>query len=186
MIKSIGKLLLKISGWKLDITVPIHTVPKCILIAAPHTTNWDFYYTKIAFWAMDIPLKYFIKDAWTKPWYGFVIKSMGGIGINREQRSNMVEFGAELLQKSEHLYLLNTPEGSRSRAEKWKTGFYHIAKNAQVPILLAYADYEKKMTGIGKIINLENKTQEEVFEEIENYYKNVKGKFPENCNPKIY
>lgn len=186
MIQSLGKLLLKLSGWKLDIAVPLHIVPKCVLIAAPHTTNWDFYYTKIAFWSMDIPMKFFIKDAWTKPWYGFIIKSMGGIGINREQRNNMVDFGAELLQNSDRLYLLNTPEGSRSRVEKWRTGFYHIAQKANVPILLAYADYEKKMAGIGKVLTLENKTQEEVFEEIQAFYKNVKGKFSENYNPKIY
>lgn len=186
MLQSIAKFILKLHGWKLDISVPIDTIPKCVMIAAPHTTNWDFYHTKIAFWALDVPMKFFIKDTWTKPWYGFIIKSMGGIGVNRLQRSNMVEYGVALLKHSSNLYLLNTPEGSRAPAPKWKTGFYHIAKQAQVPILLAYADYQKKMTGIGKIINLEGKSQEEVFAEIQEFYKDIKGKYPENFNPKIY
>lgn len=186
MKKFIGKLFLKITGWKLDISVPIKDVSKSVLVAAPHTTNWDFFYAVFSFWVLKIPMKFFIKDSWTKPWYGFIIKSIGGIGINREQRSNMVEFAVELLKNNDQLYLLNTPEGSRSRADKWKTGFYYIAKKAEVPIVLAYADYDKKMVGIGKIIRLENKTQEETMTEIENYYKNIKGKYPENYNPKIF
>lgn len=186
MKKFIGKFLLSIMGWELDITAPVHTIPKCVLIAAPHTTNWDFYYAVSAFWAMGIPMKFFIKDSWTKPWYGFIIKAMGGIGINRTQRSDMVNHAATLLKNADHLYMLNTPEGSRSFAEKWKTGFYYIAQQANVPILLAYADYKKKMTGIGKVIQLENKPKEEILAEIEAYYYNIEGKFPENYNKKIY
>lgn len=186
MKKPIGKFLLAIMGWKLDITVPVQNIPKCVLIAAPHTSNWDFYYAVSAFWAMGIPMKFFIKDSWTKPWYGFLIKALGGIGINRSQRSDMVGFAAKQLKENQHLYMLNTPEGSRSYAEKWKTGFYYIAKEANVPILLAYADYHKKFTGIGRVIELQNKTKEEVLAEIEDYYKDIQGKFPENYNKKIY
>ena len=186
MKKFLGKFFLRLMGWKLDISVPVHSISKSVLVAAPHTTNWDFFYAVFSFWAMDIPMKFFIKDSWTKPWYGFLITSVGGIGINRSERSNMVEFAADLLSRNENLYLLNTPEGSRSRAEKWKTGFYFIAEKARVPILLAYCDYEKKIAGIGKIIHLENKTQEEVLSEIETFYRDKKGKYPENYNPKIY
>jgi len=184
--KLIGKLFLGIMGWKLDITVPVHDISKCVLVAAPHTTNWDFFYAVSSFWAMGIPMKFFIKDNWTRPWYGFLIRGVGGIGVNRSQRSDMVGYAAELLKNNDNLYILNTPEGSRSYAERWKTGFYYIALQANVPILLAYADYEKKMAGIGKLIHLENKTKEEVLAEIENYYLNVKGKYPENYNKKIY
>ncbi len=186
MKKFIGKMFLKLTGWKLDITVPVKNISKCVLVAAPHTTNWDFFYAVFSFWAIGIPMKFFIKDSWTKPWYGFIIRSVGGIGINREQRSNRVDYAAELLKNNDDLYLLNTPEGSRSRAEKWKTGFYYIAKKAEVPIILAYCDYEKKMAGIGKVIRLEEKSKEEILMEIENYYKDIKGKFPENYNPKIF
>lgn len=186
MKKFLGKSILGLLGWKLDISVPVQNIPKCVLVAAPHTTNWDFFYTIICFWAIDIPMKFFIKDSWTKPWYGFIIRFFGGIGINRAQRSNMVDHATGLLKSQNSLYMLNTPEGTRSRSEKWKTGFYYIAKNADVPILLAYCDYEKKIAGIGKRIDLEGKSKEEILAEIENFYRNIKGKFPENYNPKIY
>ncbi len=186
MKKHIGKAFLALSGWKLDISVPVDKIPKCVLVAAPHTTNWDFFYAIFSMWALEIPMRFFIKDSWTKPWYGFLIRAVGGIGINREQRSNKVDFAVDQLQKSETLYMLNTPEGSRSWAEKWKTGFYHIAQIANVPVVLAYCDYEKKMAGIGKVIRLDGKTKEEVLLEIQEFYKDIKGKFPENYNPKIF
>ncbi|NLN33610.1 MAG: glycerol acyltransferase [Flavobacteriaceae bacterium] len=186
MKKFLGKSILKLIGWKLDISIPIEKIPKSILVAAPHTSNWDFFYTIISFWALEVPMKFFIKDDWTKPWYGFIIKSMGGIGIDRSQRANRVDYATELMKNSKALYLLNTPEGSRSRAEKWKTGFYYMAKKAEVPILLAYCDYEKKIAGIGKIIHLEKKSKEEILTEIQEYYIHVKGKYPENYNPKIF
>lgn len=186
MKKMIGKLVYAINGWKLKNGLDIDQVDKCILICAPHTSNWDFYYTLAAFWQMGIPMKMFIKDAWTKPWYGFVIKTMGGIGIDRSQRNNMVQFAADLLQNAEHLYLLNTPEGSRSRAGKWKNGFYYIAKEAQVPIVLAFCDYKKKEAGIDKIVQTQGRTLEEVMQEIEDYYRTVHAKYPENYNQKIF
>lgn len=186
MKKFIGRLLFKILGWKLDISVPVDSISKCVLVAAPHTSNWDFIYSVLAFWYLDIPMKFFIKDNWTRPWYGFLFKALGGIGINRSQRSNMVEYAAQLLRETEHLYLLNTPEGTRSRAEKWKTGFYYIAKKAEVPIVLAYCHYGKKIAGIGKVVCLENRTMEDVLTEIEDFYLDKEGKYPENYNPKIY
>lgn len=186
MKKFLGKLSYALSGWKLNNKMNLQNVDKCILICAPHTSNWDFYFTLGAFWQMEIPMKMFIKDAWTKPWYGFFIKALGGIGIDRSQRNNMVLFAADLLKKSDRLYLLNTPEGSRSYAEKWKNGFYYIAKEAHVPILLAYADYEKKEAGIEKIVSTENRSLDEVMQEIEDYYKNIKAKYPENYNSKIF
>lgn len=186
MKKGIGWLFFKIAGWKVDISVPVKEIPKCVLVAAPHTSNWDFFYTVMGFWLQDIPLKFFIKDSYTRPWYGFIMRWAGGIGVDRSKRSRLVEYGAEVLKERQHLYLLNSPEGSRSRAEKWKTGFYYIAKGAGVPILLGYCDYEKKKAGIGRVINLDGKNQEEVFEEMQDFYKEIKGKHPEKFNPKIY
>lgn len=186
MKKVLGKLFFKVMGWKFDDSFPVKEIPKSVLIAAPHTSNWDFFYAIFAFWYMEIPMKFFIKDSWTKPWYGYFIKALGGYGIDRSQRANMTDFGVKLLNETDHLYILNTPEGSRSWAEKWKTGFYYMAQKANVPILLSYCDYEKKISGIGKAIYLENKTREEVLIEIEEFYKDIKGKNPENYNPKIF
>lgn len=186
MKKSIGWLFFKISGWKFDSSIPLKKIPKCVLVAAPHTSNWDFFYAIFAFWYIKIPIRFIIKDSYTKPWFGFFFKWLGAIGVDRSRHQNMVNYAAELLTNSNRLYLLNTPEGTRSRVEKWKTGFYYIAQKADVPILLGYCDYSKKNAGIGKVIEIKNKTMEEVLDEIQDFFKNIKGKYPENYNPKIY
>ena len=111
---------------------------------------------------------------------------MGGIGIDRSQRHNMVDFASDILKKSDKLYLINTPEGTRSRAEKWKNGFFYIAQKADVPIVLAYCDFKKKRAGISKIVETENRTLEDVMDEIQDFYKNVTAKHPALYNPKIH
>lgn len=182
----LGFLFFKLMGWKFDFRVPVKDIRKCVLIAAPHTSNWDFFYAIFAFWYLEIPMKFFIKDSWTKPWYGYFIKKLGGIGIDRSQRSNKVDFAVDLLETTPHqLYILNTPEGSRSWAEKWKTGFFYIAQKANVPLVLSYCDYQKQMAGIGKVIYLDGRSKEDVLLEIQDFYKNIKGKYPEKYNPKI-
>lgn len=186
MKKLLGKLMLSSIGWKLDNHIDLTKVDKCVLVCAPHTSNWDFYFTIAAFWQMDIPMKMFIKDAWTKPWYGYFIKQLGGIGIDRSQKHNMVDFATKILNNADRLYLVNTPEGTRSYAEKWKTGFFHIAQSANVPIVLAYCDYQKKRAGISKIVQVENRTLDEILNEIEKFYQNVEAKHPELYNKKIY
>ncbi len=186
MKKALAKLLYKLGGWQLNNKLNLTDINKCVLVCAPHTSNWDFYYTVAAFWQMEIPFKMFIKDAWTKPWYGYFIKKMGGIGIDRSQRNNMVDFAASVLNQHQKMYLLNTPEGTRGYAEKWKNGFYYIAQKAQVPILLAYCDYQKKQAGIGKIVQTKNRSLEEVMQEIQEYYQDVTAKYPELYNKKIY
>ena len=174
-------------GWKLENSDElIKKVHSCVLVCGPHTSNWDFVVTVGAFWKMGVPMKMFIKDDWTKPWYGFVIKWLGGIGVDRSQRQNLVEHAGQLLRdKSERLYLVNTPEGTRSFAEKWKRGFYYIAKEGDVPILFAYADYAKKIAGITGYIHPNENSVEEVLAYARKFYANVSAKYPENFNKNI-
>ncbi|ODS82975.1 MAG: glycerol acyltransferase [Cytophagaceae bacterium SCN 52-12] len=182
----IGRLLFGIAGWRLDIDVPVHAISKCVLIAAPHTSNWDFYYAIAAFWMMGVPVRFFIKDSWTKPWYGFVIRALGGIGVNRAQRSNLTGYAVQLLRERTDLYLVNSPEGTRAYTERWKTGFYHIAVEAEVPILLGYVDYRQKKGGIAKVVQHKGRSKEEVMQEIQAFYEDKVGRYPENYNPKIF
>ncbi len=178
--------MLSIAGWKFETRVPVEDFKKSVLVCAPHTTNWDFYYCLACFWSMGIPYKIMIKDNYTKPWYGFIFKSLGCIGVNRGQRNNLVEHAASLIKKSDSLALVNTPEGTRSWSKEWKKGFYFIAKRAGVPVVLAYADYKNKTAGIAKVISVKDKTVKEVLEEIQGFYKPEMAKYPENYNPEIY
>ncbi|MGM5630959.1 1-acyl-sn-glycerol-3-phosphate acyltransferase [Apibacter raozihei] len=186
MKKIIGRFMLWIAGWKFECSIPVNDFKKSVLVCAPHTTNWDFYYCLACFWSMGIPYRIMIKDAYTKPWFGFIFKELGCIGVNRGQHNNLVDYSAALIKKSESMSLINTPEGTRSRAKEWKKGFYFIAKRAGVPVVLAYADYKNKIAGISKVIHIGDKTVEEVFNEIEGFYKPEMAKYPDNYNPQIY
>lgn len=187
MKKLIGSLIYFLMGWKLEnndeLTRKVHS---CVLVCGPHTSNWDFVVTVGAFWKIGVPMKVFIKNSWTKPWYGFFIKAMGGIGVDRSQRHNMVEYVGDLLKnRNERLYLVNTPEGTRSFAERWKKGFYYIARAGEVPVLFAFADYKLKRAGITGYIDPQTHSLEEVLQYAEDFYANVTPKFPENFNRNI-
>jgi 1-acyl-sn-glycerol-3-phosphate acyltransferase len=170
-------------GWTFDNHLPAE-VQQCVMIAAPHTSNWDSLYTKLAFIVMNIPVKITIKDSYLKPPFGPFVRAMGGIGINRnprqtgEQRPSMVQAMADLFKTHPRLVMLVTPEGTRSLQPKWKTGFYHVAVQAGVPIALAYLDYAKKEAGVGKIIYPSGDIAKDL-QEIMAFYATIQGKHPE-------
>lgn len=186
MKKLIGSLVLKLMGWKLIVKEDLSQIPSCVMVCGPHTSNWDFVVTVAAFWKIQIPMKLFIKDSWTKPWYGFIIKWMGGIGVDRSQGQNLVRYAGKLLQDdSQRLYLVNTPEGTRSYVEKWKKGFYFIAKEGNVPIIFASADYKHKQAIIKGVIHPKDHSLEEVLEFAKDVYQDIHPKHPENFNRDI-
>ncbi len=186
MKKIIGSCILSIIGWKIKVSHDFANIDKCILVSAPHTSNWDFILGILTFWKLERPLKVIIKDSHTKAFYGGIIRWLGGIGVDRSQRNNLVDF---IKQEFEHsdFSLVITPESSRSFSKKWKLGFYHIAIGANVPICLAYADYKHKELGLGKEIkDIKNRSLEDILKEIEGYYLDKNARFPEQYNPKIF
>lgn len=188
MKKFIGKLALKLWGWKIVLEGDVNNLDRCILVVAPHTSNDEYILGNFAYWALEKPLKVIIKDDHTKAWYGGIIKALGGIGIDRTQKNNLVQFVADELKK-DSFSLVITPEGTRSWVPKWKKGFYHMAIAAKVPIVLAAGDFGRKTIFLGKKISvedLETKSFEEIMDELEEYYSHITPKNPENWNPKIY
>lgn len=181
--KYIAKLLLKLSGWKVNPIVP-KEAQYSVMIAAPHTTNWDAYYTRLAFYILDIPMKVAIKDFWTNPPLGWLIKPFGGIGINRkpkvegEKRQSYVEAMAELIKNNRPIAMVIAPEGTRKLSKQWKTGFYHTAVEANVPITFGYLDYKKKEAGVGGFV-YPSGDMEKDMKVIMDFYRNISGKFPE-------
>ena len=179
MRKIIGSLLLKLLGWKVVLEGDLDNLNRCVLIVAPHTDNIEYLLGNLVYWKYNKPLRVIIKDAHTKAWYGFIVKALGGIGINRSQRNNLVQFVTELFKK-EDFSLVICPEGTRSRVEKWKLGFYHMALGA---------DFKTKKIHIGRKISvedLESRSFESIMDEIQDYYKDFTPKYPEKWNPKIY
>lgn len=190
MKKFLGKLILKIIGWKIVLQGDVDNLDRCILVVAPHTHNSEYLLGNLAYWALGKPLKIIIKDTHTKAWYGGIVKALGGIGIDRSQKNDLVSFVAKQFAK-EDFSLVITPEGTRSWVPKWRKGFYHMALAAKVPIVLAAGDFKTKTMYLGYKIPYEKIASvpyEEIMHEIQEYYVkyHITPKVPQNWNPKIY
>jgi 1-acyl-sn-glycerol-3-phosphate acyltransferase len=183
MKKIIASTILKLLGWKTSMEAT-EGMDKCVMIAAPHTSNWDFPFTILTFWKHDIRFSFFIKDSYTKSIFGGVFRAMGAIGVDRSKGKNLVDFASDLLKSKEKLVIIVPAEGTRSYVQKWKTGFYYIAKNADVPIALGFLDFKEKLAGVGPLVYTSNNMDLD-FKKIEEFYKDKTGKNPELYNPII-
>lgn len=178
-------LVMKIFGWKIDKDFP-QDLKRCVLIAVPHTSNWDFLFAIATFKVMKIPIRFTIKKDWVRFPFSLITKPLGALGINRkprkegEQRQSMVDYMTSLFQENHDLVMVVTAEGTRARVEEWKSGFYHIAKNAGVPIAMGYLDYENKIAGIKPELFYPTDSQDADMKFIMNYYKNGKAKNPKD------
>ncbi len=142
---------LKLAGWKVAGELPAAGA-KCVLIAAPHTSNWDLPYTLMTGFALRLQLYWMGKSGLFAFPFGGVMRWLGGIAVNRDQRTNLVAASAEALKAaSGAVQLVVPPEGTRGATRHWKTGFYYIALQANVPIVLAYMDYERRIAGLGPV-----------------------------------
>ena len=184
MKKLIAKFLLFIFGWKAAYK-PEFKIPKTVMLAAPHTTNWDIVFALAVYWLEGIDAKFLIKNSYTNSFFGFFFKWLGAIGVDRSKNNNLVDYSVQLFNESEGLVLMVPAEGTRRRVEKWKTGFYHIAKNANVPVSLGYLDYKKKIAGVGDVYRLTGDFEVDM-QKIEDFYKDIEGKYPEFYNKKIF
>lgn len=180
--KRLAELLLRLSGWRLNPDVP-KEVEHCVIIAAPHTSNWDIYYARLGFYIMGVPLKFTIKREWMRFPLNLIIGPLGGLGIDRRPRDasgtrpSYTQIMAELLNSHDRIAIMVTPEGTRSKVEKWKTGFYYAAVEAKAPICLGYLDYVKKEAGVGKVIHPSGDIETDL-KAIMAFYKDIPGKKP--------
>ena len=183
MKKIVSKLILYVMGWKVVSDIP--TQKKYVIIVAPHTSNWDFIIGRCFGYMLEIEAKYLGKSQLFSFPYGWIFRLLGGIPVDRSKNNNLVAYAVDLFKCTDHLVLGLAPEGSRSRVEKWKLGFYHIAVGANVPIALAYLDYAKKEAGIGEMFLPSGEIQKDL-QKIENFYKCISPKYSEKYNSKIF
>ncbi|MEN4982260.1 1-acyl-sn-glycerol-3-phosphate acyltransferase [Acinetobacter modestus] len=183
MFEKLAEKSLNLMGWELDNHWDLN-VDQCVMIAAPHTSNWDALYARLALKALGVNVRLTIKDSYMKFPFGPFVRAMGGIGIDRsvkqegQARPSMVQLMSDLFKTHPKLVMLVTPEGTRAKQEQWKTGFYHVATTAGVPIALAYMDYAKKKTGVGKIVYTTGDYEKDMIE-IMSFYAEINAKFPE-------
>ena len=153
VLRSFSVFFLRATGWKIEGSLPAGAT-KCVFIAAPHTSNWDLPYTLMVAFALRLDIYWMGKHTLFRCPFGPLMRWLGGIAVNRAQSTDLVEMSAQALRDATGpIQLVIPPEGTRSKTRYWKTGFYYIALNAQVPILMAYMDYERKVSGIGPMLH---------------------------------
>jgi 1-acyl-sn-glycerol-3-phosphate acyltransferase len=166
---------LKLSGWKVEGRLP-QGCEKCVFIAAPHTSNWDLPYTLMVAFSLRLNIYWMGKSQLFKPPFRGVMMWLGGIPVQREQTNNLVDASVQAIQVADGpLQLVVPPEGTRSKSRYWKTGFYYIALGARVPILMAYMDYERKISGIGPMFSPTGDIEADMLT-IKAFYAPFKGK----------
>ena len=137
------RLVLKMIGWITLGTLP-ENEPKFIIIVAPHTSNWDFIMGVIIRNAMNFKAGFLGKKSLFRKPHGFIFRWLGGISVDRGSSQNLVDQVVAEINKRTSFILAITPEGTRGKVDKWKTGFYYIALKANIPIVLCQMDYEHK------------------------------------------
>ncbi len=175
---ALSRWILKLAGWQLEMA-PIR-LSKYVLIGAPHTSNWDFVIGYLIMTALGFRLNWVGKHTlFRKPW-GWFLQWLGGIPVNRTTSRNFVEQVVASFQSHDQLILAIAPEGTRKSTNHWKSGFYHIARQADVPVLLGYIDYQKKTGGIKDILEISGDLESDLAV-IRKIYHSVHGKYPENA-----
>ena len=142
---------LRLTGWTVEGALPPDAA-KCVLIAAPHTSNWDLPYTLMVAFQLDLHIYWMGKASLFRPPFRGVMMWLGGIPVQREQSNNLVAASIDAIKAAVGpLQLTVPPEGTRGKTRYWKTGFYYIATGAGVPIVMAYMDYANKRSGLGPV-----------------------------------
>lgn len=173
----IGRAFLRVAGWKTDGELP--AVNRYVIIAAPHTSNWDMPFMLAVAFVFDIPVKWMGKHTLFKAPFGSFFKRLGGIPIVRHRPGGVVGQMVEHFDNSESLALMVPAEGTRGHVDYWKSGFYHIARSANVPVVLSYVDVSKKVSGVGPTIELTGNVRADM-DKIREFYSGMQGFRPEN------
>lgn len=174
VLRAISLLVLKLCGWKTSGAVP-PDLKKAVFIAAPHTSNWDMPFTLFVAFALRLKIYWMGKEEIFKPPFRGVMMWLGGIPVQRSAATNMVGASAQALTEADELMLVVAPEGTRSKALYWKTGFYYIAREANVPVVMAFLDYGRKVGGVGPVFYPTGDLEKDMVE-IKAFYKDIRGK----------
>src|SRR5688572_26982121 len=178
MFRAICKMLLYLMGWKSKGVFPYH-IKKYVVIVAPHTSGWDFVIGVLFRKALRLEkAKYLGKMELFKPPFGFLFRWLGGYPVDRSQHKNMVDEVVKIFNAHDEFGIALSPEGTRTRVNKLRTGFYNIAKKANVPIVMVGLDFEHKHLILSTPFST-SENQEADIEHILKFFRPIKGKYPE-------
>lgn len=175
LLRAFSVVFLKLSGWQVQGALPAQA-QKSVLIAAPHTSNWDLPYTLMVAFVLRLNIYWMGKTSLFRFPFGPVMRWLGGIAVDRARTNNLVLASAQAIQAADGaLQLIVPPEGTRSKTRYWKTGFYHIAVTARVPIVMAYMDYQRKLSGLGPVFVPTGNIEDDMVQ-IKAFYAPFKGR----------
>ena len=178
LMAGLARIIFRVMGWKPAGKRP--SLTKYVIIAAPHTSNWDFLYTLCLAFILEIKPFIMMKGDWFRWPLGPFLKWFGAIPVDRSKSTHVVAHSIEAFHKHPRFVLLVPPAGTRSKVRTWKTGFYYIAVGANVPIVLGYLDYRRKIGGIGPVFHPTG-NREEDMRIIRSFYANITAKYPKQA-----
>jgi len=173
ILRQVGRTGLRLAGWRFDGEIP--NVSKAVVIVVPHTSNWDFPIGVLGMFAVDIRVSWLGKHTLFRGLVGSVMRWLGGIAIDRTGSAGVVEQIVELFDRSDQMLLGLSPEGTRSRVERWKTGFYHIANGARIPIVPIAFNWASRTIRFGPVLRTTGQVEEDI-EILEKFFEGAKGK----------
>jgi 1-acyl-sn-glycerol-3-phosphate acyltransferase len=169
-----------ILGWKTKGEIP--DIKKFVIIAAPHSSNWDFVFFLLIIFKFKISVHWMGKHTMFRWPFKWLLKRLGGIPIDRSRKGRIVQSMAKAFELSKELIITIAPSGTREKVTTWKTGFYHIASQAKVPIVCGFIDYNQKTIGIGPAFNTSNDMDADMAS-IKSFYAPFSGKHSQTQNP---
>ena len=175
MRQRLAGLFLRSTGWRRVGEAPS---ARCVILAVPHTSNWDLIWMLAFAWSYDLSPRFMMKHSVFVGPAGWLFRKLGGIAIQRQRQGGVVKQMAEEFRSTERLALVVPPEGTRSHSERWKSGFYHIAREAGVPISLAFLDYGRREAGFGPEVALTGNVVEDM-DLVRDFYADKIGRYPD-------
>ena len=177
----VGATLLRLGGWKVVLAQPVPS--RCVVIFYPHTSNWDTAIGLCAKFVIGLPIRFAGKDTlFGVPLLGPLLKRWGGVPVNRREHTGFIEQMAAEFRRHDEFRLAIAPEGTRARTACWKSGFYHLARAADVPLALGFIDYPRREVGVGAYLDLTGDVPADMAR-IRAFYAGKQGWRPGNQGP---
>ncbi len=168
------------AGWR--IVIPEAPPPRCVIIGVPHTSSWDLAMLLLVMFGGGFRMGWMAKASLFRWPLGPLLRALGGIPVERSSRGDFVAQMVAAFAPGQPMILGLSPEGTRDRAEHWKSGFYHIARGADVPIVLGYADYRRRVVGLGPTLRPSGDLAADMAL-IRDFYSGIEGHYPERQGP---
>lgn len=183
MLNFIGRTWLRVFGWTMD---GERELPRrFVFVAAPHTSNWDFPFMMATAWTLRARIRWLGKHTLFQRPFGWFFTAMGGIPVDRRAPQGLVQQVVDRFNAETDLIVGIPPEGTRGKVDVWKSGFYHVAVGAQVPLGLAYLDFEKRRCGIGGFFTPTGDVSADM-DRVRAFYRDIRGKYPDlECVPRL-